>query len=125
MEAVKICSILAAAALLSLLIKGRDSSMAYLIGVTGTVIAGVFAMKSITPLLDYAGNFGSVSSEAIQIVIRSLGIAYITEISASLCRDTGETSLASGVELAGKAEIIAISFPLIRQLAGICTDLLQ
>jgi len=124
-DAVKICSILALSAMMSLLIKDKQKEIAYLIGVTGTVIAATFAVKGLTPILNYASSMAVYGTDAIQIVIRTLGIAYISEITALLCKDSGETGLASGVELVGKIEIIVISFPLIEQLLKLCTDLLK
>lgn len=124
MEAVRICAALAVAALLSTLIKGRDNGLGYLIGITGTVISVGFAVANIVPMIEYVRLLGDGMSVTVQALLKALGIAYVTELSAALCRDTNETSLAAGVELAGKAEILVISFPLLRQMVEICTNML-
>lgn len=124
-EAVKICGVLVAAAMMSLVLKAYDRGIAHLIGITGIVIASIFAIKSVDPVIEYADTLGSAVSDAVTVVVRVIGIAYITEFAASLCRDTGETSLAVGAELAGKAEIIVISFPLFQRLVELCTELLK
>jgi stage III sporulation protein AD len=45
-------------------------------------------------------------------------------MSAEICRDCGENTLASRVELAGKAGIVLISLPIIQQLFEIAEDML-
>lgn len=124
MGAVKICAVFAVAALLSTLIKGKDNGLGFLIGITGTVISGAFAVANVTPIIEYVRFLGDEMSVTVQVLLKALGIAYITELSAALCRDTNETSLAAGVELAGKAEILVISFPLLRQVIEICSNMI-
>ncbi|MBE6653489.1 MAG: hypothetical protein E7610_08770 [Ruminococcaceae bacterium] len=55
-----------------------------------------------------------VDGEAWSILLKALGIAVLTETAATICRDSGEGSLAGWVETAGKLEILLLAFPLIR-----------
>ena len=48
----------------------------------------------------------------------------MTEIAASICRDSGEGGLAGWVEMAGRVEILLLSFPLIRTVLSTVSDLL-
>ena len=41
------------------------------------------------------------------------------QFSAELCRDAGESAIASKLELVGKAEIILLCLPLLRELIGL------
>ena len=60
----------------------------------------------------------------MQILLKALGICYIAELAASACRDAGETSLASKIELACKVSIVVLSLPMIRQIVEIVTKLM-
>lgn len=51
-----------------------------------------------------------------ETMLKALGIALLSEIVAGLCRDSGEGSVASIVEMAGKAVILLLCFPLIESL---------
>ena len=51
-----------------------------------------------------------------KLLLKGVGVAYIASIASDLCRDCGELQLADRVELAAKAEILIIAFPLIRML---------
>lgn len=124
-ESVKICGVLAAGSLLSLLIKEKDRGISYLIGVSGVIVAALFAVSEITPLVEYTSKLNYISTDMINIILRALGISYISEIASSICRDSGENGLAASVDLVGKIELIVISFPMIKQLIEICTSLLE
>ena len=76
-----------------------------ILSMAGTVIAYVTELTDAT---------GAAAGEAWTILLRALGVAFLTEIAASICRDSGEAGLAGWVEMAGRLEILLLSFPLIR-----------
>ena len=47
------------------------------------------------------------------------------QFSAELCRDAGESAIASKLELVGKAEIIILALPLVRELLGLAGGLMS
>ena len=46
-------------------------------------------------------------------MLRIVGITYLAEFAADLCRDAGFSAVAGQVELAGKLTIMAVSLPVI------------
>jgi len=52
-------------------------------------------------------------------ILKIIGIAYITEFGAQICRDAGEGALATKVELAGKVLIMVIAVPIYAALFDI------
>jgi stage III sporulation protein AD len=81
----------------------------------GTVIAYVRELSQ---------GAGAPDGETWSILLKALGIAFLTETAASVCRDSGEGGMAGWVELAGKLEILLLSFPLIRTVMETVTALL-
>ena len=81
----------------------------------GTVIAYVRELSE---------GAGAPDGETWSILLKALGIAFLTETAASVCRDSGEGGMAGWVELAGKLEILLLSFPLIRTVMETVTALL-
>ena len=57
------------------------------------------------------------------IILKIVAIAYISEFSSSVCRDAGETAIASKVELAGKILILYTSSPVILAFLEMLTDM--
>lgn len=60
----------------------------------------------------------------IEIVFKVLGIAYISEFGAQLCKDAGESSIASKIEFAGKVLILTVSAPVMLALMDIITRII-
>lgn len=58
-------------------------------------------------------------------VLRATGIALIAELTASFCRDLGEGSVADGVLLFGKLEILVLCLPLVDAVLEIAKELLK
>ena len=65
------------------------------------------------------------AGEYLDVVLRALGIALICELTAIFCRDLGENTLAQGVQMFGKLEILVLSLPLVDQILEIAKELLQ
>ena len=58
------------------------------------------------------------------LLIKITGIAYLSEFATNICKDSGETAIASKVELAGRVIIIAMSVPILGALIDTITNIL-
>ena len=56
------------------------------------------------------------NSEYVSVLIRALGITYLTSISADICRSSGESSVAGYIESAGRVELLLLAVPLFSEL---------
>ena len=65
------------------------------------------------------------AGEYMDVVLRALGIALICELTALFCRDLGEGTLAEGIELFGKLEILVLSLPLLDKVLEMAKELLK
>ena len=74
---------------------------------------GIFNMIS-----EFSQNAG-MDEAHIKLIFKALGICYITRLACDVCKDSGETALASKVDLAG------LSLPLITTLLQTVTTLLM
>lgn len=73
---------------------------------------------------EYTGDIG-ITSDYLKIVIKSLGIAVLTQFAADLCRDAGESAMGSKVEFVGKLMIAALAIPLAKALLELALELIQ
>ena len=89
------------------------------LGLTLTLAATVLGYVT-----DLAAATGALDGEGWPILLKALGVAFLTEAAASVCRDSGEGGLATWVETAGKLEILLLSFPLISTVMDTVTDIL-
>ena len=96
--------------------------MAVTVVALGLTVA--LASTVLTYITDLASATGALEGEEWSLLLKALGVAFLTETAASVCRDSGETGLATWVETAGKLEILLLSFPLIRTVKDTVTELL-
>ncbi len=67
----------------------------------------------------------NLSLEYIGILVKSLGICYLTQLASDACRDAGETAISSKVELAGKITVLSLGMPLFGKLLEIVKKLVS
>lgn len=96
--------------------------MAVTVVALGLTVA--LASTVLTYITDLASATGALEGEGWSLLLKAMGVAFLTETAASVCRDSGETGLATWVETAGKLEILLLSFPLIRTVMDTVTALL-
>ena len=65
-----------------------------------------------------------VASQYVRILLKGLGICYITNFARGVCCDSGEYTLAEQTLLAGKISLLVISLPMIDALIEIVKELL-
>ena len=85
-----------------------------------SIIAGVLIFSMIVPklsaVIELLNNFSDklgVNSQFFSILLKITGIAYMSEFATNMCKDSGESAIASKVELGAKVIIIAMSIPIL------------
>ena len=73
-------------------------------------------LAGIVSLLSSLASKANINTQFLGILLKITGIAILTEYSTSICRDTGETAIATKIELGGKIIIIGLSIPIISVL---------
>ena len=58
------------------------------------------------------------------VIIKVLAVAYITDFTAQLCRDSGENAIGSKFELAGKVMIFYLAMPVLSAILELISSLL-
>lgn len=116
---IKAAVIGAVGTLIVLVLKKDTPEMALLLTITiGLFVMGL-ALSISSELLDVvrlAVNASGLSSAIFTPVIKCVGIGIVARIAADICRDGGQASIASSVELAGAVCALCAALPLIRTL---------
>ena len=91
------------------------------------LLAFSFCFSRITPYFGLIRRFSEYGSMAdyFPMLSRAIGIAFLFEVGATVCRDTGEESMAKSMEFIAKTEILILTFPLIKQLFDAAEGLLN
>ena len=128
MDVLSIIGIGIIAAVLALILKQHRPEFALLV----SLAAGVFILAMITgglvPVVERINSMitaANMPSEYAGILLRVLGICFITQIACDTCKDAGETAIAAKVEMAGRVAILIISLPLFEQVLTIAYSLIM
>ena len=54
-----------------------------------------------------------VENTYLNILLKMVGITYIGQFSAGLCKDAGYSSIANQIEVFGKLSVMAVSMPVV------------
>ncbi len=89
-------------------------------GATAAIAAGLMlffaAVSRLSPAVDALQMIGEktgVADGTIKLLLKLTAMAYVTELSAQLCRDAGEEGLAVKAALCGKMLLMAQTLPLV------------
>ena len=94
---------------------------------TGTIVLTGASLLMLSPVVAWVGALceGQGVSELTGLMIKGLGVAMLTQFCADLCRQSGEAPLANSVELAGKAELLLLCLPMLRDLVELAQGMLE
>ncbi|MGC7873528.1 stage III sporulation protein AD [Desulfosporosinus sp. SYSU MS00001] len=70
-------------------------------------------VRVIIDLLQTLADQANISSYYLMIVLKIVGVAYLAEFGAQICRDAGEGALATKIEIAAKVGVIVLALPII------------
>ena len=115
------------AAMLILILRELRPAFVPPVRLAGSVLLIGAALALYAPVLSRVQTlFAQTGAGAYtDVVLRALGIALICELTAVFCRDLGENTLAEGVQLFGKLEILVLSLPLVDKVLEMAKELLQ
>ncbi len=127
MDSLRICLLALIGVTAITIIRKWNSDFLPLIRLTLSIFISATVISLAAPLVSYLQNLTRASEIAgyAEFLFKALGVAVLTQCCADLCRESGESGAASGVELAGKVEILLISLPLINELLATAKELLE
>lgn len=127
MEIIQIVAISIIAVVLAVVIRQYRPELALQISVvTGLLIffVVIFKMASVLDTLRAFTGRMNIDTVYISTIFRIVGIAYIAEFGAQVCKDAGENSIASKIELAGKVIILVLAIPILMALMELIIEII-
>lgn len=81
-------------------------------------------MGEIVTLIQNISEKAGINGKFLAILLKITGIAILTEFAISICKDSGESAIASKIEMGSKVIIISMSIPIISSLFELILDIL-
>jgi stage III sporulation protein AD len=123
----QVCVIAIAGVFASLIIKkDKPEYSTMIIMLIGFYIA-LRVMTMLGNLLDEIGKWQTLigdNSVYVSLLMKLIGITYLCEFAANLCRDSGHMALGSHIELFGKVAVMVAGFPIVKIMVEMLEDIM-
>ena len=127
MEIVKIIGIALIALIIIILLKQYKPEFAIYVSILTGFLILLLVMDKLEGIITILQQFTtntSLNSEFLALLIKITGIAFLAEFAVSVCKDSGESAIASKIEIGSKIIIIAISIPILSSLLEVILKIL-
>ena len=119
MEITKVIGVGITALIIIIILKQYKPEFAVYISIIAGIIILLMSMTRLSSIIEVLSNVSQkvgTGNQFLKILLKITGIAILTEFAVSICKDSGETAIASKIDLGGKIIIISISIPIITAL---------
>ncbi len=96
----------------------RPEFVIYVLLISGVIIIYMVLdqFTNIINLLKEISNKTKFNNQFLGLLLKMTGIAYLSEFAISICKDSGESSIANKMEMGSKLLLISMSIPIISNL---------
>lgn len=127
MEMISLCGIALTAAVSALALKKHSPETSFVIALAGGVILLLSVLSQISPFVNQIFSLMNeyhIDTDYGKILIKTVGVCIVCQFTSDCCRDSGQSSLASKVELGGKLTILLAAMPLFEKILSAVSGLL-
>ena len=93
-----------------------------------TLLLMAMVLEQLSPVLAQLRStmeLTGLTGDYAAILFKAVGICLLTQLAGDVCRDSGESSIASKIELAGRAAILLTAMPLIQEVLAWAWELMN
>lgn len=115
-------------AILISIVRKQSSALALTLSLACCCLLGVSLLSFVRPLVAFADRLretAGLSNAFLMPLLKAVAIGLITEIAASVCSDTGESSLSRLIQLCGAAAALYCALPLMQAVLELVESLLE
>ncbi len=127
MEIMQIAAIGILGAVLSIMLKSyRPEFSVHVVLATALVIFLMILkeLEVVLAIITSISNQVSLSKIYFPVIFKILGVCYLADFTAQVCKDAGEGAIASKIEFAGKIIIVYLALPVFLSVIDLINNLL-
>jgi stage III sporulation protein AD len=128
MELFRVIAIALVTAITAIILKSVKPELAFAAVLAGAIIllcAALDMFQEAFSLFDDLAALTGIDNALVKILLKIVGVGYLTEFASDLLVDFGSVSLAKKVELCGKITIFILSVPILKVLLALIADFLE
>lgn len=106
-------------AIISLSIQRYNSEISFMLSIAGCILiflSVLLNLNSVYETLKSILSTAGVNITYISVLLKALGICFLTEFACDCCMDAGQKALAGNVSLAGKILVLVTAIPLYKDV---------
>lgn len=110
------------------LLRQYKPEYALLVSLICSVLIFLAVLQELLPAIDRIRTMmeaSGIEGQYIEILLKALGVCFITQIASDSCRDAGESAIASRVELAGKLALVVLALPMFETVVEIALSFMN
>ena len=113
---IKVVGIALVATVLIVVLREQQPAMAVQVNIIAGAVLLWLIVSQLAPVIELFDRLASraqLNLHYVNTLLRIIGIAYLAEFGAQICRDADASGLAAKVEIAGKVVILLLSIPIV------------
>ena len=109
--------------ILALVLKSTGSSMGNFVSIVLCVGTAMLVFNVLISVYTRINMFtAGINQEYIKLIVKVIGISYVTEISSNICKENGFAALASAMEIYARISVAGLCIPVIVTLFEIVSE---
>lgn len=105
--------------------QGRDVSVLLSVAVCCMIsVAAITYLKPVVEFFKKLETVGQLEPQMLEIILKAVGIALISEVSGLICADAGNAALGKTLQILASAVILWMSVPLFTNLLSLVEQIL-
>lgn len=125
---IKLIGIAFVTAISALLLKATKPELSFAVTVTGSIVMLLFildGLQNTVSIFTSLAKLTGIENGLIKILVKIVGVGYLTEFAAGVLNDFGSSAVADKVVLGGKITIVVLSLPVVEGLLTMLKGFLQ
>lgn len=114
------------AAVLGLALQKQEKDLSAALTAAVIAMAAVLMLRLLEPVLELLRQLeqvGNLRSDALELLLKAVGIGLTAEVAGLVCADAGNAALAKMLRLLGTAAILCLSVPMFTALLECITEM--
>lgn len=127
MDIIKLIGIGLIALVIIIIVKQYKPEFAIYVSLAAGILILGMTFDTITQIINLIESYAqkvSISNKFVIVLLKITGIAILAEFATSICKDAGESAIASKIDIGSKILIIAASIPIISSLLEVILKVL-
>lgn len=127
-ELSKIIGVAFVTTIAAVLLRSTKPELSFAVTLTGIIVILLFivdALQNTLAIFSAIANLTGVENGLLKVLLKIVGVGYLTEFGAGILNDFGGSAVADKVVLGGKIMIVLLSFPVLEGLLNMIRNFLQ